>query len=257
MKVDLDIKNFSDFAFFPHSEKLSKEDQKVALVATILLCLTFGIGHAICGIIYIVRSCNKAEKISQVGQERLNIPGTPPKEKVKSPSQSDSEISKTPLEPAEFSGIEEIPSVESNGALADLLNEFEEKINQCFTYFKDKSNGFKDFKAIVIKITFGTETHSFAEYYTNQGSLDKCQEKIPAYLEETYRLFIRLPVDEYQMEIKMWDDKDLFGMHRTLKTSLTQIEDADYVRNEGDFLEFSTFVPKELPAEVITEGGSI
>lgn len=57
-KVSLDVHNMSYYAFNPQSKELSPQDQKIALAATILMGLTAGLGHLICGIVY---GINKAQ----------------------------------------------------------------------------------------------------------------------------------------------------------------------------------------------------
>jgi hypothetical protein len=50
--VNLTFANFGHYAFHPLSKELSPTDQKIALIATLLLGLTLGIGHLICRLFF-------------------------------------------------------------------------------------------------------------------------------------------------------------------------------------------------------------
>lgn len=52
------VHNFSYYAFNPTATSLSKQDQRIAIIATALLALTLGIGHLVCAIIYAVLKKN-------------------------------------------------------------------------------------------------------------------------------------------------------------------------------------------------------
>lgn len=51
-KVDLTVRNMGYYAFNPRAKELSPLDRKIALIVTVLLSLTAGLGHLICGIVY-------------------------------------------------------------------------------------------------------------------------------------------------------------------------------------------------------------
>jgi hypothetical protein len=57
MRVDmstLNVQNFSYYALKPRAPSLNMQDQRIAILATALLALTFGLGHLVCAIIYAV-----------------------------------------------------------------------------------------------------------------------------------------------------------------------------------------------------------
>lgn len=251
-KVDLSINNFiSYFALHPCSERLSKKDQKIASIATGFMLIAGGSLHAICAIVWGVQSCKIAAKVSNVGQEKLNTK----KSKEDSLSQ-DLDVPDHIDSSSSEEAIPEILKVPIDGALSN----FEEKIKQCFSYYRNKEYRFKNFLGILITITIGSESHSFAQYFSKGGSLDKAQAMIPPFIDEAYRLLINQPGDQYHMEIKMWGkkEKDIYGTIRTLKTTLSQKEneekeDGEYVIEEGKDIEFSTFTPKELPNQLLSE----
>lgn len=74
MPVDsLNRSNFSQYVFQPCSQELSREDQRIATLATVLLAFTLGVGHLICAIVYVLQSsCKKASKTDRVAQNQLN-----------------------------------------------------------------------------------------------------------------------------------------------------------------------------------------
>src|ERR1700733_2245731 len=68
-QTELSISNFGYYAFHPFSEELAPIDQKIALLGTILLGLTCGIGHLICRLFFYNR---KIENITNVIQKSTN-----------------------------------------------------------------------------------------------------------------------------------------------------------------------------------------
>jgi len=68
MHVSLNSLNFSYYVLNPLSEELSSFDRKIALLGSILLGFTLGLGHLICKITYEI---NKTE----INEERLNAQG--------------------------------------------------------------------------------------------------------------------------------------------------------------------------------------
>src|ERR1700733_3291057 len=68
-QTELTISNFGYYAFHPFSEELSSVDQKIALLGTILLGLTLGMGHLICRLFFYNR---KIENITNVTQKSTN-----------------------------------------------------------------------------------------------------------------------------------------------------------------------------------------
>ena len=52
--VDLTLTNFSYYAFHPRSKELSKRDKNIALISTISMAFTGGLGHLISGITYLI-----------------------------------------------------------------------------------------------------------------------------------------------------------------------------------------------------------
>lgn len=75
MTTPINRSNFSYYIFHPNSIDLSQKDQKKAKLATALLACTLGVGHAICGIVHIIRrSCSKGSKTQRVAETLFTGP---------------------------------------------------------------------------------------------------------------------------------------------------------------------------------------
>jgi hypothetical protein len=105
MAVSLNVQNFSYFSFHPKSDKLSPQDQRIALLATILLALfTPIVGHLCCAIVYRLNRADiqksliaKTDKYvqSELEKEKNNIGKPDPKPDIKNkPNEQDSQPSK-------------------------------------------------------------------------------------------------------------------------------------------------------------------
>ncbi|HEY4832129.1 MAG TPA: hypothetical protein VIH61_06170 [Waddliaceae bacterium] len=75
-QTELTISNFGYYVFHPLSEELSPTDQKIALIGTVLLGFTCGIGHLICYLFFYNR------KVEKINFEKSENPPTPPNEEI-------------------------------------------------------------------------------------------------------------------------------------------------------------------------------
>lgn len=211
MKVSLNCKNFSYYAFHTQSKELSKKDQKIALAASILMGLTFGMGHLVCGIICAIKSCRSSSKVSHVAEPRIipsqnQPPAVPPKVAEPQPIS----IQETPPTP-------KILPVQKPKVSIDLpLSQFKARIDQCFEMV-DSLDEFS-FEALSIMIAFGSESGRLL--HNEPISKKDLQEKVAAFLKEAKECLRDQPGDDYDMEFQLIGKTVYWSYHPILKTTM-------------------------------------
>jgi hypothetical protein len=131
-QTELTISNFGYYVFHPFSEELSPTDQKIALIGTILLGLTFGIGHLICRLFFydkVVEEINSKRSVSINADSSIKRVDQDKKQSLVPPIDSNPKKVSSDLETPKISSIPDAVLPQQENAINRKLLELSEEIN--------------------------------------------------------------------------------------------------------------------------------
>lgn len=137
--VDLTLTNFSYYAFHPRSKELSTRDKNIALIATVSLAFTAGIGHLISGITYLINRKNiNSARAKALAADRVND------------SVQSSKLNKSP-KPNNVDATKPVNANPIEGAIKKLEGKIEQSISMLFENMYETH-------VVLMKISVGEET---------------------------------------------------------------------------------------------------